>query len=116
MDFHHPQAECPAIKQCASKSISTLYTKTYVILVLHTFSTIGKYPVALLLIGPTGVASGEARPPGDNGYHFVFMPSHLFPAYPSYRWGAIVADRYEDSACLQPNAMPYVSVAFPSGA
>lgn len=21
------------------------------------------------------------------------MPSHLFPAYPSYRWGAVVADR-----------------------
>ena len=53
--------------------------------------------VVLLLIGPP-----QARPPGDNGYHFVFMPSHLFPAYPSYRWGAIVADRYEDSACSQP--------------
>ena len=29
----------------------------------------------------------------DGGYHFVFMPSHLFPAYPSYRWWAVIADR-----------------------
>ena len=33
------------------------------------------------------------EPPDEGGYHFVFMPSHLFPAYPSYRWWAVIVDR-----------------------
>ena len=69
----------------------------------------------LLLIGSPGIASGEARPPGDNGYHFVFMPSHLFPAYPSYRWGAIVGDRCEDSACLHSSTICDAPVVFLHG-
>lgn len=96
-----------------SKS-TTMKTDTFVVgqKIVH------KCPVqtfVLLLIGPPGIASGEARPPGDNGYHFVFMPSHLFPAYPSYRWGAIVADRCEDSACLHSSTICHAPVVFLHG-
>lgn len=48
------------------------------------------------------VAAGikSAGEPDDSGYHFVFMPSHLFPAYPSYRWWAVIVDRSVLMACL----------------
>ena len=47
------------------------------------------------------VAAGvkNAGGPDDSGYHFVFMPSHLFPAYPSYRWWAVIVDRSVLVAC-----------------
>lgn len=38
-------------------------------------------------------AAGGPDPPDEGGYHYVFMPSHLFPAYPSYRWWAVIVDR-----------------------
>ena len=46
------------------------------------------------------VAAGVKSAGGpDDGYHFVFMPSHLFPAYPSYRWWAVIVDRSVLIAC-----------------
>ena len=48
----------------------------------------------MLPLGCTGVGISGRRGSDEGGYHFVFMPTHLFPAYPSYRWWAVIADRY----------------------
>jgi len=48
----------------------------------------------MLPVGCTGVGISGRRGSDEGGCHFVFMPAHLFPAYPSYRWWAVIADRY----------------------
>lgn len=45
------------------------------------------------MVGAGMKGAGGSDPPAEGGYHYVFMPSHLFPAYPSYRWWAVIVDR-----------------------
>lgn len=47
-----------------------------------------------LIVPGTGVGLSAQKGSDGRGYHFVFMPTHMFPAYPSYRWWAVIADRY----------------------
>ncbi|DBB14474.1 TPA: hypothetical protein ACH3X3_004761 [Trebouxia sp. C0006] len=50
--------------------------------------------------GGQGVGISGRRGSDEGGYHFVFMPTHLFPAYPSYRWWAVIADSWRRQPCL----------------
>lgn len=46
-----------------------------------------------LIVPGTGAGLSAQKGSDGRGYHFVFMPTHMFPAYPSYRWWAVIADR-----------------------
>ncbi|KAL0035306.1 hypothetical protein WJX77_000193 [Trebouxia sp. C0004] len=48
----------------------------------------------------TGVGTSGRKGSDEGGYHFVFMPTHLFPAYPSYRWWAVIADSWRRQPCF----------------
>ncbi|DBA74581.1 TPA: hypothetical protein ACH3X2_009453 [Trebouxia sp. C0005] len=50
--------------------------------------------------GGQGVGISGQRGSDEGGYHFVFMPTHLFPAYPSYRWWAVIADSWRRQPCF----------------
>ena len=38
-------------------------------------------------------APGAAERDSSGTYNFVFLPSHLFPTFQSYRWWAVTMDR-----------------------